>query len=211
MDKFKKFSIIFFLLLIYIFISAFSYANTVSKNLSNSVFRLHVLANSNSEEDQALKYEVRDSVLEYVNTIAKNANSKDELINIVKDNVTNIEQIAENTILENGYNYSVNISIGNFEFPTKNYGDISLPSGFYDALRIEIGESLGNNWWCVMFPPLCFVDISSGIVPEDSKEILKESLSEDEYNIISEEKPSVQFKFKLLEFFQSFGITTAKK
>ncbi len=211
MDKFKKFSIIFFLLLIYIFISAFSYANTVSKNLSNSVFRLHVLANSNSEEDQALKYKVRDSVLEYVNTIAKNANSKDELINIVKDNVTNIEQIAENTILENGYNYSVNISIGNFEFPTKNYGDISLPSGFYDALRIEIGESLGNNWWCVMFPPLCFVDISSGIVPEDSKEILKESLSEDEYNIISEEKPSVQFKFKLLEFFQSFGITTAKK
>lgn len=211
MDKFKKFSIIFFLLLIYIFISAFSYANTVSKNLSNSVFRLHVLANSNSEEDQALKYKVRDSVLEYVNTIAKNANSKDELINIIKDNVTNIKQIAENTILENGYNYSVNISIGNFEFPTKNYGDISLPSGFYDALRIEIGEASGNNWWCVMFPPLCFVDISSGIVPEDSKEILKESLSEDEYTIISEEKPSVQFKFKLLELFQSFAITTAKK
>src|SRR5574344_1747134 len=198
MKKNSKINLILFILLLaFIFVSAFSYSQAVSSNLSNSVFRLHVLANSNSEEDQALKYKVRDSVLEYVNTIAKNANSKDELINIVKDNVTNIEQIAENTILENGYNYSVNISIGNFEFPTKNYGDISLPSGFYDALRIEIGESLGNNWWCVMFPPLCFVDISSGIVPEDSKEILKESLSEDEYNIISEEKPSVQFKFKL--------------
>lgn len=211
MKNSRKFLIIFFLLILYIFLSAFSYANIISKNLSDSVFRLHVLANSNSEEDQNLKYKVRDSVLEYVTTISKTATSKQELINIVNTNINNIKQIAENTIIDAGYSYSVNISIGNFEFPTKNYGDISLPAGYYDALRIEIGQATGNNWWCVMFPPLCFVDISSGIVPEDSKELLKESLSADEYDIISEAPTKLNFKFKLVELFQNFGIVTGKK
>ena len=89
---------------------------------------------------------------------------------------SDFQKIAEQTIIDNGYNYSVKININNFYFPTKNYGDISLPAGLYDALRVEIGEAKGQNWWCVMFPSLCFIDISSGIVDDDSKEILENNL-----------------------------------
>ena len=106
----------------------------------------------------------------------------------------------------------MNINIGNFEFPTKTYGDILLPAGYYDALRVEIGESKGQNWWCVMFPPLCFVDISSGIVPEESKELLEENMNEEEFALISSNSDSkIQFKFKLLELFNASGLITAKK
>ena len=117
-----------------------------------------------------------------------------------------------NTIKEEGYDYCVNINIGNFEFPTKDYGDISLPAGYYDALRVEIGEAKGRNWWCVMFPPLCFVDISSGVVPDESKEFMKNNLSEEEFALVSNQSDNeIQFKFKLLEFFANNGLITAKK
>ena len=84
-------------------------------------------------------------------------------------------KIAKDTVEKQGYSYDVSVEIGNFSFPTKQYGDISLPAGFYDALEVKIGNAKGKNWWCVMFPPLCFVDVSSGIVPDNSKETLKNS------------------------------------
>ena len=103
------------------------------------------------------------------------------------------------------------MKFGNFSFPTKTYGDISLPSGYYDALRIKIGNADGKNWWCVMFPPLCFVDVSSGIVPDESKETMKKDLSAEEFSLISNEDDSkISFKFKLIELFQHAIITTAK-
>ncbi|MEI3356920.1 MAG: stage II sporulation protein R [Clostridia bacterium] len=163
-------------------------------------------------KDQNLKYKVRDSLLSYMNDICKNCTTKQEAINLVEENKDTFKQIALDTIKQNGYNYDVNINIGNFEFPTKQYGDISLPAGFYDALRVEIGEAKGHNWWCVMFPPLCFVDITSGVVPEDSKESLENSLSEEEFALISNQSDSqIQFKFKLLEFLGNNGLITAKK
>ena len=115
-------------------------------------------------------------------------------------------------IKETDYKYSVNIKIGNFAFPTKRYGDISLPAGFYDALRVEIGSASGQNWWCVMFPPLCFVDVSSGVVPEESKEVLQENLSYEEYNLLSENQNNsdMNFKFKIVELFQNIGIKLAQ-
>ena len=150
---------IIFLLIIYILLCINSYVNAVSNNISSSVFRLHVIANSDSTEDQNLKYKVRDKILEYINTLIDvNSNSKEEVINIVNQNIAILKQVAQNTVYENGFNYNVNISIGNFYFPTKYYGDISLPAGYYDALRVEIGNAKGQNWWCVMFPPLCLLD-----------------------------------------------------
>ena len=115
-------------------------------------------------------------------------------------------------IEENGYNYDVTVEIGNFEFPTKTYGDISLPSGYYDALRVKIGEAKGQNWWCVMFPPLCFIDVSSGVVPDESKETLKNTMSEEDYALISENDSNkgISFKFKILEFFGNNNFITAK-
>lgn len=210
--KLKMVIILSFLLFLYTTICAFSYAQSVSNNIADSVFRLHVIANSDSKEDQELKYKVRDSLLEYMNSICANCSSKQEAISIVEENKSSFEEIAINTIEENGYSYPVKISIGNFEFPTKNYGDISLPAGYYDALRVEIGEAEGQNWWCVMFPPLCFVDISSGVVPDESKELMEDNLSEEEFALISDNSSNeIEFKFKLLEFFNNSGLITAKK
>ena len=163
----KMVIILTFLLFLYTSICALSYANNISYDIANSVFRLHVIANSDSEEDQNLKYIVRDNLLNYMNSICGNCTSKEEAIKLVLENKDYFEEIAIQTIQEQGYNYSVKINIDNFEFPTKNYGDISLPAGYYDALRVEIGEAKGQNWWCVMFPPLCFVDVSSGVVPDE--------------------------------------------
>ena len=211
-SKIKMIFILSILLFLYTTICAISYAQSVSSDISESVFRLHVIANSNSTEDQNLKYTIRDNLLEYMNEICKTCYSKQEAINIVKQNQNKFKEIAINTINEQGYSYNVNIEIGNFEFPTKIYGDISLPAGFYDALKVEIGEAKGQNWWCVMFPPLCFVDISSGIVPEESKEEMENSMSEEEFALISDQKDTtIKFKFKLLEFFTKNGLITAKK
>lgn len=210
--KLKMFILLSFLLFIYTSICAITYAQNISTNISDSVFRLHVIANSNSSEDQNLKYKVRDNLLKYMNELCRNCSTKEEAIELVNENRDSFKKIAVNTIKENGYSYNVNINIGNFEFPTKTYGDISLPAGYYDALRVEIGEAKGQNWWCVMFPPLCFVDISSGIVPEESKEQLKTDLSDEEFSLISDNSDSsIQFKFKLLEFFNNHGLITAKK
>ena len=211
-SKKVKYSIfLIFLLTIYIYICALSYVNAISTGLENNLFRLHVIANSNSNEDQNLKYIVRDNLINYMNSISLNCKTKEDAINIAKEHENDFYQIAKQTIEENGYNYEVKIEIGNFNFPTKTYGDISIPAGYYDALRVKIGKAEGQNWWCVMFPPLCFVDVSSGVVPDESKNILENELSNEEYSIISTNSNTINFKFKLIEFFQNAGILTAKK
>jgi len=200
--KLKSFILLAFLLFIYIFISAHSYVTAVSNNLSEAVFRLHVIANSDSTEDQSLKLKVRDALLDFMNNLCANCSTKEEAIEIATKHKENFQKIAEQTIIENGYNYSVKININNFYFPTKNYGDITLPAGLYDALRVEIGEAKGQNWWCVMFPSLCFIDISSGVVDDAAKENLEENLEDESYALISNHKKSdIKFKFKLIEFF----------
>ncbi len=202
MKKNSKINLILFILLLaFIFVSAFSYSQAVSSNLSNSVFRLHVLANSDSEEDQSLKYKVRDKVIEYMKTLVNTNMKKSEIIDIVNSHLDDFKDIAESVIHENYYDYNVNVEVGNYEFPTKTYGDISFPAGYYDSLRIKIGKATGHNWWCVMFPPLCFVDVTSGIVPEDSKDNLKDNLSQEDYSIISQDTATAQFKFKIVELF----------
>ncbi len=210
-SKLKNIIILFALLFLYIFISAQSYVTAVSVDLSTAVFRLHILANSDSKNDQNLKIKVRDSLLNYMNDICANCTSKEEAIKLANEHKMDFQKVAENTIIENGYNYSVKINIDNFYFPTKNYGDISLPAGNYDALRVEIGKAKGQNWWCVMFPSLCFIDVSSGIVDNEAKENLKDNLDDESYSIISNHNSEVKFKFKLIEFFAKRSLFTAKK
>ena len=193
--------------MLYISVSALSYTNAVCTNIADSVFRLHVVANSDTDADQNLKYIVRDSIINYINEISKNASCKEEVIKIAQNNIENIEAIALKTIQDNGYNYSIKVSVGNFVFPSKQYGDITLPPGYYDALKIEIGEAKGQNWWCVMFPPLCFVDISSGIVPDESKEIMKDNMNNEEFSLISKSDTEVKIKFKIVEVLQNLSIS----
>lgn len=213
MKKNLKFILIItFLIFIYTFICAYNYVYAVSTNLSDSVFRLHIIANSDSKEDQDLKYIVRDNLIQYMDKLCENCSSKTEVIEIAKNNISNFKQIAENTVKEQGFSYDVNVEIGNFEFPTKSYGDISFPAGYYDALKVKIGNSSGQNWWCVMFPPLCFVNTTTGLVPTESKENLEENLSDEGYKIVSDsDNSNIAFKFKIIEFFENTGLITAKK
>ena len=212
MKKFKRLKIgkifvILILLSLFILISAISYVDAVSNNIADSVFRLHVIANSNSKEDQELKLKVRDELLSYMNIISKDSTSKQEAMQIANEHKEEFTQIAEKVIKENGYNYTVNVQIGKADFPTKYYGDITLPAGTYDALKVQIGEAKGQNWWCVMFPPLCFVDVSTGIVPDNSKQELKQSLDNEEYDLISKtDNNEIPFKFKIVELFQNWRL-----
>lgn len=209
----KKLNFIFILTIlvfIYIALLSFNYSKAISSNLSDSVFRLHIIANSDSSSDQELKLKVRDKIIEYMNTLTSNSSDKKDVISMVNNHLDSFKEIALNTIKENGYNYDVNIEIGNFHFPTKSYGDISFPAGNYNALKIEIGDAIGQNWWCVLFPPLCFVNSSTGVVPDDSKNTLKENINSESYEIISEGNNSndntsdIKIKFKIIEFFNNF-------
>ena len=205
--KIGRIFVILILLSLFILISAISYVDAVSNNIADSVFRLHVIANSNSKEDQELKLKVRDELLSYMNIISKDSTSKQEAMQIANEHKEEFTQIAEKVIKENGYNYTVNVQIGKADFPTKYYGDITLPAGTYDALKVQIGEAKGQNWWCVMFPPLCFVDVSTGIVPDNSKQELKQSLDNEEYDLISKtDDNEISFKFKIVELFQNWRL-----
>ena len=205
----KRFFVVLIVFAFFVFVSAISYVNAVSEDISDSVFRIHVIANSDSKEDQDLKYKVRDAVLEYMNNISADCSSKEEVIRLAYEHQDDFISVAEKVIRENGFDYNVKIEIGNFEFPTKYYGDISLPAGFYDALKIEIGEAKGQNWWCVMFPPLCFVDVTSGVVPDESKQIMQDNLSDEEYSLISANASSdIKFKFSLIEFFKNINFAS---
>ena len=195
----KKLIIISFLFIAFLIINAYSYASNISTGLSTNIFRLHILANSDSKEDQELKLKVRDEIINYMKTLSDGMSDKDAVIELSKKHTNDFIKIAERVIHENGYNYPVNIEIGNFYFPTKYYGNISLPAGNYDALKIEIGEAKGQNWWCSLFPPLCFVGVSSGIVDEKGEEYLKENLSKEEFELISSSSNEVEFKFKIVE------------
>lgn len=185
---------------------SYTYAEDVNAGLSQNLVRLHVVANSDSAPDQALKLKVRDAIIEFMKD--KLANSKDinETRAIINANLKNIEQLSSKVIKENNSSYGVKASMGSYSFPTKTYGDVALPAGEYQALKIVIGDGAGANWWCVLFPPLCFIDATHGAIPESVKQDLKTSLSAEEYRLIttsdnSEDIP-VKIKFKVVELFE---------
>jgi stage II sporulation protein R len=133
---------------------------------AEQVVRLHVLANSDSEADQALKLQVRDAVLAEMPSLFVGAQSQAEALQVVKRHLPKLERLAKRVVTEAGYDYSVKASVGVFAFPDRTYGDVTLPAGPYEALRLEIGKAQGANWWCVLFPPLCFNDWTRGVVRE---------------------------------------------
>lgn len=132
--------------------------------IKDSLIRFHVIANSDTEEDQNLKIKVKNEVIDYLYPYLKKSQSLDESRRILKDNMEQVRDIATKVIKNNHYNYDVNIELARENFPEKSYGNITLPQGNYEAFRIIIGSGEGKNWWCVMFPPLCFVDESKAQV-----------------------------------------------
>jgi len=159
--------------------------NVSTEDISGKLIRFHVIANSDSEKDQSLKLKVRDKVLEYVQPLLKDSKSIEESREILNKENEKILEIARVIIKENGYDYSVESTLGKENFPVKTYGNITLPQGEYEAYRIIIGTGEGQNWWCVMFPPICFVDITKGEVAyEETEEEMKKVLDDEEFNMV---------------------------
>lgn len=171
------------------------------------LIRFHVIANSDADEDQELKLKVRDAVIAYLQPKLENSKSIDESETIIKKEYDNLAKISKNIISENGYDYDVDIGLQYSDFPAKQYSSVVLPAGKYKALKIVIGEGKGKNWWCVMFPPLCFVDDQNGVIDEKTDEKLKEILTPQEYDLImaknKTEVNNLKLKFKITEVFQS--------
>lgn len=169
------------------------------EGIKDEIIRFHVKANSDVEKDQALKLKVRDEILKETQTQFGNSESLDETRLIVENNIDNIKSIAKKAIEEQGEKYSVDVSLGMQNFPTRKYGDAVFPAGEYETLQVTIGEGKGKNWWCVMFPPLCFVEMTDGNAANVEND-LKEVLSEEEVDILLAEKDSpIILKSKIAE------------
>lgn len=208
--------IIFYILMIITFIgvlSEYSYVNgaendNIADSISNKIIRFHVLANSNSKEDQELKIKVKDKIIEYIFPKLEESNSLEESREILAENEEEIIKIANECIRGNGYNYPVSIEFKRENFPEKVYGNITLPQGEYEAFRVLIGQALGENWWCVMFPPVCFIDITKGQVSYDeTEEAMKEVLTEEEFdevnnNMVVDETKNIKFSLKVFDLFK---------
>ncbi len=166
----------------------------------DTVVRLHVLANSDSEEDQALKLKVRDAIIEVVTPAVQDCSSQSEAIAAIGAVMNDICAAAERVIVREGYDYSVRVEIGEEHYPTKNYESCAFPEGEYASLRVLIGEGEGQNWWCCLFPPLC---LSAASAKDDNEEaFISVGLSSDQYKIITEnDNPKYKVRFKILETF----------
>ncbi len=171
--------------------------------VADKVLRFHVLANSNSEEDQELKLAVRDQVGTYVGAKLSNSDNLSESCLILENHLNEIEACAKKVILEKGYDYDVSARLETCFFPEKAYGNAVFPAGNYQALRVVIGEGKGKNWWCVLYPNLCF---SGNLyqVSEDGTEKLQKVLAPEEYKLIMENK-NYQISFRFQEFFDRIG------
>lgn len=187
-----------------------SYSENVNKGLSDSLVRLHVIANSDSPEDQSLKRDVRDAIIVYMKEALKDSKSVEQTSAIIENSMAEIKSIAAKVIKNEGKSYKTDVKFGSSDFPTKLYGDIALPAGTYKSLRVIIGKGEGANWWCVLFPPLCFVDATHGTVPESVKNELRNVLTDEEFNLInsadSDEEIPVKIKFKIVEVFENSKI-----
>jgi len=135
------------------------------RQVSRQVLRLHVLANSDSPRDQELKLKVRDAVLEGTSDLFQTTANKETLMAQARDHLKEIESIAADTLRENGSSEQVKAELVHMYFETRNYGDITLPAGYYDAVRLTIGDGKGQNWWCVMFPPMCIPAATASPLP----------------------------------------------
>lgn len=168
------------------------------KGMAEEILRFHVIANSDSDEDQALKMKVKEEVVKYVSTLTSCGEDLDSTKYILSLYLEEIKEAAEKVIKEEGYTYEVKVELTESYFPIKTYGEAVFPAGVYDALKIQIGKAQGKNWWCVLYPNLCFVDSAYGVLEEDQKEMLKNVLTEEEYeSIFNTSSDKIKISFKL--------------
>lgn len=174
-----------------------SYTGAVQSELENNLIRLHIIADSDNEADQRVKLMVRDAVIkEMEDDIA--VSDINESREAVVQNLGKIEETADRVLSENGFTYRSRAEYGKFKFPRKSYSAVTLPAGEYYGVRVVLGGGGGHNWWCVMYPPMCFTEDSRGKMSRENDEKLKESLDAATYDIITG-KENVQVKLKIVE------------
>lgn len=166
------------------------------RDISDEVLRIHILADSDSDADQRLKLLVRDSILDYTDGLYSGVSSKSEAVEITNKHIGDIISTAENTLKANGCPKNVTAEICETDFNTRYYGDITMPSGTYTALKVKIGSGEGKNWWCVMYPSLC-------LYTSADTNSLEDELTNEQYEVISDTS-KYEFKFKILEYFDYF-------
>ena len=196
--KNKKILLILIIFIFYFIFYSFSYSYSISNDLEKNLFRLHILANSDSTEDQELKLYVRNKVIDYLHQYS--FNNKSELITFLNNNQLSLQKVIDDAIKEKGYSYTISFEIENSFYPQKQYENITLPAGNYDGLKIKIGKAEGKNWWCVLFPPMCIINNSTCSLPEESEILLDNSLTAESCSVISSNSSKYKFKFKIIEF-----------
>lgn len=192
MNKTLKIFVPLFLVFVFMFSYIAPFIET-SENISDQVFRLHILANSDSAEDQQLKFKVRDEILKKGETVFASSNSLEETIELCKNNIALFQQTAEQCLKDNGSDYEVKVYVDKEYFNTREYDEITLPSGIYNALKIEIGQGKGHNWWCVMFPAICLSSVTD--------DELNKYLSEDEQKLVNSDS-KYEVRFKIVEIYE---------
>lgn len=192
MNKTLKIFVPLFLVFVFMFSYIAPFIET-SENISDQVFRLHILANSDSAEDQQLKLKVRDEILKKGENVFAFSNSLEETIELCKNNIALFQQTAEQCLKDNGSDYEVKVYVDKEYFNTREYDEITLPSGIYNALKIEIGQGKGHNWWCVMFPAICLSSVSD--------DELNKYLSEDEQKLVNSDS-KYEVRFKIVEIYE---------
>lgn len=177
-------------------------ASALQTALAEQVLRLHIIADSNSDADQKIKLSIRDAVITYLKPYLEDVTTKQEAIEIINAHLGEINDTANRILSAQGFSYTANAGIERVYFPIKLYGDLVLPAGEYDAIRIRLGSASGKNWWCLIFPQLCFVDVTTGTLPEDSKAELRELLTEEEYALIFPEEALLASTDASINFFE---------
>jgi len=192
MSKTTKLFVPIFLLIVCLCTYIVPFVET-SESISEEVFRLHILANSDSEADQNLKLKVRDEILRKGEELFTNCSSLEEVISVCEKNMDFFRQTALECIHQNGYDYHVNVYVDKEYFNTRKYEKITLPGGIYNALKIEIGSAEGHNWWCVMFPAIC--------LPAVSEDEMNAILTDEEIELIHNDN-KYEVRFKIVEIYE---------
>jgi len=194
----KKITVVFFVAAL-IISAAFNYGLAQGESITKSVLRLHIPANSNSYYDQSVKLKIRDRILKKYGGLLDSVKAVDEAEDIILKNLSNIENDVNLWLMELGADYKASVFITYSDFPTRKYESISLPAGNYKALKIVLGTGEGENWWCVMFPPVCFVDGGVKHVNKKEYEMLKQQLGKSAFEVVTSDQSHILLKFKIVE------------
>ena len=172
----------------------------MQKDIAEKIVRFHVIANSDRKADQDLKLAVRDAVGIKMSELLKDVADRSESEDVIRENMENMKQTAQKVIAENGYDYEVDVCLKDTDFPVKSYGMYTFPAGTYEALEIVIGEGKGHNWWCMLYPSLCFYDSSYGVVSEESKQVFSDLLPAEDYEeLLSSDDTKIEVKSGILK------------